>query len=111
MNNSEHVSAESERPSVLWMTELVFKIEQGPGAPVSASEGMELPVSLSRGMLVHRKQNTKLPSGIHPLLRSPGAPLLITTEQSETTAFTEREEGNNRGERNEGEVQDRERYF
>lgn len=23
-NNSEHVGAESERPSVLWMTELVF---------------------------------------------------------------------------------------
>lgn len=74
------------------MTELVFKIDQGPGAPASASEGMELPVSLSGGMLVHRKQNTKQPSGKHPLLRSPGAPPLITTEKSETTAFTKREE-------------------
>lgn len=32
-------------------------------------------------MLVHRKLNTKEPPGIHPLLRFPGAPTLITTEQ------------------------------
>ncbi len=51
---------------------------------------MELPVSLSGGMLVHRKQNTKQPPGIHPLLRFPGAPALTATEQSEATAFTEK---------------------
>lgn len=43
------------------------------------------------GMLVHRKLNTKEPPGIHPLLRFPGAPTLITTEQRETSALTERE--------------------